>query len=249
MTSLFGYLNAWSVAPGDVVEAYLACAQPVDARIDLVQLGLGEERADADGVSFQVVAAVASQHVPLGWQETNAGSCAVVAGFDRVGGLPLSGTLVLGFQPWEMTAGDAALVRAASLQNRGIGRGMKVGKESIAGVMGALQAWMQRDPAAIRRREDAALHLWQASLQEFTDLSCACIPDPTGNPLQRLRVRVLPGSRWTARTLADALANGDPPVMVRDYQTDLGHIDLDPCNLHAGEAETVARQLATCLRR
>ena len=110
MTSLFGYLHAWSVAPGDVVEAYLACAQPVDARMDLVQLGLGEERADADGVSFQVVAAVASQHVPLGWQETNAGSCAVVAGFDRVGGLPLSGTLVLGFQPWEMTAGDAALV-------------------------------------------------------------------------------------------------------------------------------------------
>jgi hypothetical protein len=48
-------------------------------------------------------------------------------------------------------------------------------------------------------------------------------------------------SRWTARTLADALAAGDPPVMVRDYQTDLGHIDLDPCNLHPGEAEKVAQ--------
>ena len=61
-------------------------------------------------------------------------------------------------------------------------------------------------------------------------------------------MRVLPGGRWTARTLADALASGDPPVMVRDYQTDLGHFDLDPCNLHAGEAEKVAQKLAICLR-
>jgi L-seryl-tRNA(Ser) seleniumtransferase len=36
--------------------------------------------------------------------------------------------------------------------------------------------------------------------------------------------------------------------MVRDYQTDLGHIDLDPCNLHPGDAEKVAQQLATILR-
>ena len=62
-------------------------------------------------------------------------------------------------------------------------------------------------------------------------------------------MRVSAASGWTARRLADALAAGDPPVMVRDYQTDLGHIDLDPCNLHPGEAEKVAAQLATVLRQ
>ena len=36
--------------------------------------------------------------------------------------------------------------------------------------------------------------------------------------------------------------------MARDYQTDLGHIDLDPCNLHSGEAQRVALQLAKCLQ-
>ena len=159
-----------------------------------------------------------------------------------------SGQKFLGGPTSGIVAGTAALVRAASLQNRGIGRGMKVGKESIAGVMAALQAWMQRDHAAVRAREEAALQLWQRTLEAFPGVSAACLPDPTGNPLQRLRVRVLPGSGWTARTLADALAAGDPPVMVRDYQTDLGHIDLDPCNLHPGEAEKVAAQLATILR-
>lgn len=159
-----------------------------------------------------------------------------------------SGQKFLGGPTSGIVAGADALVRAASLQNRGIGRGMKVGKESIAGVMAALQAWMQRDHAAVRAREEAALRLWQHTLEAFPEVSATCLPDPTGNPLQRLRVRVLSGSHWTARRLADALAAGDPPVMVRDYQTDLGHIDLDPCNLHPGEAEKVAAQLATILR-
>jgi L-seryl-tRNA(Ser) seleniumtransferase len=160
-----------------------------------------------------------------------------------------SGQKFLGGPTSGILTGDARLVHAASLQNRGIGRGMKVGKESIAGVMAALQAWMQRDHAAVRAREDAALQLWQRTLEAFPDVSATCLPDPTGNPLQRLRVRVSAASGWTARRLADALAAGNPPVMVRDYQTDLGHIDLDPCNLHPGEAEKVAAQLATVLRQ
>ena len=158
-----------------------------------------------------------------------------------------SGHKFLGGPTSGLVAGRADLVRAAALQNRGIGRGMKVGKESIAGVMAALQAWELRDHGAIRASEDAALALWLESLRPFTELECRIVPDPTGNPLRRLRIRPLPRSAWSARGLADALAAGDPPVMVRDYQTALGHIDLDPCNLHPGEAQLVAQQLAACL--
>lgn len=159
-----------------------------------------------------------------------------------------SGQKFLGGPTSGIVAGKATLVRAAALQNRGIGRTMKVGKESIAGLIAALEAWETRDHAGIRAREARALALWQQALAPFPFLRCQPIDDPTGNPLQRLRVRVLPGTAWSARSLADALAAGDPPVMVRDYQTDLGHIDLDPCNLHAGEAEVVAAQLRACLQ-
>jgi D-glucosaminate-6-phosphate ammonia-lyase len=155
-----------------------------------------------------------------------------------------SGHKFLGGPTSGIVTGRKDLVHAARLQNRGIGRAMKVGKESIAGVMAALQAWGQRDHAAVRAREQAALHLWLEALAPCTAVSCERIEDPTGNPLQRLRVRVLPHSGWSARSLADALAQGEPPVMVRDYQTDLGHVDLDPCNLHDGEARIVAH----CLR-
>jgi len=158
-----------------------------------------------------------------------------------------SGHKFLGGPTSGIVAGSRALVRAAALQNRGIGRGMKVGKESIAGVMAALQAWGRRDHQAIRARERQALDLWMQVMAPSADVHCRLVPDPTGNPLDRLRVTVLPSSHWTARRLADALAATDPPVMVRDYQTDLGYFDLDPCNLHLGEAEKVAHQLAVCL--
>jgi L-seryl-tRNA(Ser) seleniumtransferase len=158
-----------------------------------------------------------------------------------------SGHKFLGGPTSGIVAGQRALVQAAALQNRGIGRGMKVGKESIAGVMAALQAWGRRDHQAIRARERQALALWMQALAPSAAVQCRLVPDPTSNPLDRLRVTVLPNSDWTARRLADALAAADPPVMVRDYQTDLGYFDLDPCNLHPGEAEKVARQLAICL--
>ncbi|MBU3737363.1 MAG: aminotransferase class V-fold PLP-dependent enzyme [Rhodoferax sp.] len=158
-----------------------------------------------------------------------------------------SGHKFLGGPTSGIVAGRRDLVRAAALQNRGIGRGMKVGKESLAGLIGALRAWQRRDAAAVRQREDEALALWQQTLQGRPGLQVRILPDPTGNPLSRLRVMVLPESGWTARRLADALAAGQPPVMVRDYQTDLGFFDLDPCNLHAGEAQQVAAQLQHCL--
>lgn len=158
-----------------------------------------------------------------------------------------SGHKFLGGPTTGIVAGRADLVQAAREQNRGIGRGMKVGKESIAGVMAALQAWQTRDAVAIRARENAALALWQAALQHLGGVACERIDDPTGNPLQRLRVRLLPTSGWTARTLADALAQADPAVMVRDYQTDLGYFDLDPCNLHPGDEQAVVQQLRALL--
>jgi len=158
-----------------------------------------------------------------------------------------SGHKFLGGPTSGIVAGSRGLVNAAALQNRGIGRGMKVGKESIAGVIAALQAWARRDHEGIRNRERQALALWMQVLAPSAEVQCRIVPDPTGNPLDRLRVSVPPGRRWTARRLADALAAANPPVMVRDYQTDLAYFDLDPCNLHPGEAEKVAQQLVAVL--
>lgn len=146
-----------------------------------------------------------------------------------------------------IVTGRKDLVRAAYLQNRGVARAMKVGKESIAGTMAALEAWEKRDHAGIRRREEAALNLWKDALQGIPGIGAQIIPDPTANPLDRLQVFVRPESRFTAAGLASALAAGSPPVIVRNHEVERGHFFLDPCNLHPGEAEIVAEQLRAVL--
>ncbi len=161
-----------------------------------------------------------------------------------------SGHKFLGGPTSGIVAGRKDLVRACYLQNSGIGRGMKVGKEGIVGVMAALRAWATRDAAAIRRREEACLRLWLDRLSGHAGVTATIVPDPTGNPLDRLLVAVDPANAGiTAWDLADALAAGDPPIIVRDHEVELGHFLLDPCNLHPGEEIAVADRLEVELRR
>lgn len=146
-----------------------------------------------------------------------------------------------------IVTGRKDLVRSAYLQNRGVARAMKVGKESIAGTMAALEAWEKRDHGGIRRREEAALSLWKDALQGLPGIVAQIIPDPTANPLDRLQIFVSPESRFTAAGLTSALAAGSPPIIVRNHEVERGHFFLDPCNLHPGEAEIVAERLRAIL--
>lgn len=141
-------------------------------------------------------------------------------------------------------AGRKDLVRASFLQNYGIGRGLKVGKESIVGAIAALEAWEKRDHAAVRAREDGYLALWQKRFAGLPGIGAEIVPDPTDNPLSRLKLSVDPDrARTTAWHLADALASGDPPVIVRDHEVEHGFFFMDPCNLHPGEEHTVAARV------
>ena len=149
-----------------------------------------------------------------------------------------------------IVAGRKALVRAAFLQNHGIGRGMKVGKEGMIGSIAALEAWETRDHAAVRARETDHLRLWRDRLAGRPGVTATIEPDPTNNPLDRLLVRIDPEqSHISAWDLADALARGAPPIIVRDHEIEHGNFFLDPCSLHPGEAAIVADRLAEELDR
>ena len=143
-----------------------------------------------------------------------------------------------------IVAGSRELIRAAYMQNMGIGRGMKVGKESIFGAMAALQAWSDRDHDAVRQRETEHLERWKRALADFEGVNAKRVPDPTGNPLERLEVHVdAAAAGATAAAVARALANSEPAIVVRDHELELGFFQLDPCNLAAGQSEIVASQL------
>ncbi len=156
-----------------------------------------------------------------------------------------SGHKFLGGPTSGIVAGKKELVRHAFLQNMGIGRGMKAGKESIAGVMAALEAWETRDHQAVRERETSYLQLWKQALDGRPGVTALIEPDPTNNPLERMRVIVAPQeAHITAWDLSDALARGNPPIIVRDHEVEHRYFYLDPCNLHPGQEKVVAQRLA-----
>jgi D-glucosaminate-6-phosphate ammonia-lyase len=159
-----------------------------------------------------------------------------------------SGHKFLGGPTSGIVAGRKDLIRAGYLQNRGIGRGMKVGKETIAGCMAALEAWKRREHDRVRDQERSYLLLWLKALVDRPGIEAVIVPDPTDNPLERLRVDIGPESGFTAASLAAALAAGDPPIIVRGHEAERGHFFLDPCNLHPGEAEIVAAAIIEILR-
>jgi D-glucosaminate-6-phosphate ammonia-lyase len=148
-----------------------------------------------------------------------------------------------------IVAGKKALIRATYLQNGGIGRGMKIGKEGIASTIAALEAWSKRDHSAHRRSEEARIALWMDQLGRIAGLRLELSPDPTGNPITRLRLRVDASAGITAWDLADTLAEGDRPVIVRDDEIAHGYFELDPCNLSNGEAAEVAERIVAETRR
>jgi D-glucosaminate-6-phosphate ammonia-lyase len=161
-----------------------------------------------------------------------------------------SGHKFLGGPTSGICAGSKDFIRNIYLQNRGIGRGMKVGKEGIAGVTAALEAWKTRDHDGIRARERAALDLWVETLHDRPGVKATIIPDPTDNPLDRLKVEIDPETaRITAWDLASALARGDRPIIVRDHEAEHGLFYLDPCNLHPNEEAIVAERLVEELER
>lgn len=156
-----------------------------------------------------------------------------------------SGHKFLGGPTSGIVAGKKELVRNAFLQNMGIGRGMKVGKESIFGVMAALEAWEKRDHVGIRERETGYLNLWKETLSDRPGIAALIEPDPTNNPLDRMRVIVAPQeAHITAWDLAARLRSGPTPIIVRDHEVEHHYFYLDPCNLHPGQERIVAARLA-----
>jgi uncharacterized pyridoxal phosphate-dependent enzyme len=200
---LRGVLSARTAAVLYVVNGAVASPD------DLLSLAQCVAIAGAAGVPVIVDAAAEPDVRPF----LSAGAAIVISSGHKAMGAPTSGLL----------CGRKALIRACYLQNWGIGRAMKVGKEGIAGLIAAVERWYGRSPLGDYSEITAALG---AKLEVH----------PTSTP-HRFRIQV---SR-EAREIANLLREGDPPIWINSA-TDRTLV-LDIRNLTAADAKLAADRI------
>jgi D-glucosaminate-6-phosphate ammonia-lyase len=141
-------------------------------------------------------------------------------------------------------AGRKQLVRAAFLQNYGIGRCMKIGKEGIAGAMVALDSWAEGVQQMGYANSARHIDYWRERLSGVPGVTVRVVDDAVNAGRALLRVEIdaaaanLPAAEATMR-----LAKRDRPVIVSDHDVVEGWFILNPYQLHPGEEVEVADAL------
>ena len=125
-------------------------------------------------------------------------------------------------------AGRLDLVRACLLQQRGIGRMMKVGKEGIIAAMTAIARWRAVDRSVVSAARTGRLQRAKDRLDRLPGLTATLQLDTTSRQFHRLAVEVDPTrTGFTAFGLASALATRRPSIYVRSLSAELGILELD----------------------
>ena len=143
-------------------------------------------------------------------------------------------------------AGKKKFIKNVYLQNLGIGRGMKVGKESIYSAIIGVENWYNRNWHLEINNQNNILQYWLKFLskEKFKGISFEVVADPTGNKINRLRIYVdSKKSQYTIQSLAFHLEKNDPAIFVRDDLIHFNHFELDTCNLKKGQEKIVMSEL------
>ena len=157
---------------------------------------------------------------------------------------------LFGPQSSGLILGRADLVKAASMNSSphsGVGRGMKVGKEEVAGLLRAVELFLEADEERVIAEWERRCRVVAAAAEGIDGVEAEYDPPftnrfPPASPVARLRF----GDRGDAgsRAAAEALERGDPSILVG---VSGDSISVAPQTLREGEAEIIAGRLREIL--
>jgi len=144
--------------------------------------------------------------------------------------------------------GRRDLVDAVRCQAKGVGRGMKAGKEAIVGAMAALEYRQSLDLDAWARDRKREAQDFADSLNRNPAISAELIADPTHGPLWRVHARIeKKTARISAGLLAAELRKGEPAIFVFEQDADIGILNFELLALSAPERALVVERVTEIL--
>jgi D-glucosaminate-6-phosphate ammonia-lyase len=128
----------------------------------------------------------------------------------------------------------------------GMGRAFKVGKEDIAGLVAALQAYDRRDHEEDQRRWSRCLRSIAAALSRLPgiDVRLRDVDDRTAVPILQISM-----TNWTVERLAAELRAGDPAVWLSMSLFPAREVWIDPVNLQEADEPVLVLAFEEALRR
>ncbi|MGY8823817.1 MAG: aminotransferase class V-fold PLP-dependent enzyme [Candidatus Latescibacterota bacterium] len=145
-----------------------------------------------------------------------------------------------------LVLGRADLVRACHLNSNphsAVGRGMKVGKEEIAGLLKAVELFYEMDEEAVVNEWNRRCQLIGEAVGDIADIEATFTKAyenqfPPASPLVHLHMGS--GAPKTATQVRIELEEGTPSILTSGGDSD---ITLGPQTLQEGEAELIAERL------
>lgn len=131
------------------------------------------------------------------------------------------------------------------LQNKGIGRSMKIGKDNILGFVAAIETYLaegSESGASMKER----LAPFVQELNQLDSISARVVQDPAGRDIYRAEITVT-HSEITATEVAKGLKVGPLAIYTRDYQANNGKIEFDIRQVTQDEMNDIVKKLMIIL--
>ncbi|QWU16449.1 L-seryl-tRNA(Ser) seleniumtransferase [Paenibacillus sophorae] len=140
-----------------------------------------------------------------------------------------------------LVAGKRSYVEWIKTQLHGIGRSMKVGKETTFGLLQALDEYIVKEDTSEREVESLQSLM---VLNEIAGLRVSIVQDEAGRAIFRARVHIEPEKAGTdAASVAKALQEGEIAIYTRDYGVRQGYFDIDPRPLQGDDIAVIAARI------
>jgi L-seryl-tRNA(Ser) seleniumtransferase len=143
-----------------------------------------------------------------------------------------------------IVCGRKDLVRSVYLQNLGIGRPMKIGKEGLFGAMIALEERMELDLDQWAAEQIGKATFLASQLTGIPGIDISLVPDAVGQPVTRVRLSIDEATTGiSAEAICQALRGGTPTIKPRSHHTDEGWFFLEPNHITEEEMVIAANRI------
>lgn len=155
----------------------------------------------------------------------------VYSGHKAIGG-PTSGLIL----------GESRFVKAASAQETGVGRAMKLSKEAVSGLLQALYEFTSIDIDSQKRNLEKTLKIVISNTEPSPEVKLNLIWDET-RPIPRLEIAFVRNGESSAKALITHFKANKPAIWTRNHKVDTGIVGIDPRELSEADALEIARSL------